>query len=119
MVHINYGMPTNYILLCRAQMQLAVSSQDFQTVVHWETELQVQYRNIFLNLINIYLDSLVQQKIIDEPQRNAISKKYTTQLKEVEQDWNSKLQTAIQVSRRNRPNQGILVPDWLIPSHVT
>eukprot|EP00116_Pleurobrachia_bachei_P001693 sb/3461955/ len=80
-----------------AQMQLAVSSQDFQTVIHWETELQVQYRNIFLNLINIYLDSLVQQKIIDEPQRNAISKNYTTQLKEVEQEWNSKLQNAIKM----------------------
>jgi len=77
-----------------AQMQLAVSSQDFQTVVHLETELQIQDRNIFLNLINIYLDSLVQQKIIDEPQRNAISKRYTTQLKEVENEWNSKLQTA-------------------------
>ena len=92
-----HGM-TNCIILCRAQMQLAVSSQDFQTVLHWETELQFQYRNIFLNLINIYLDSLVQQKIIDEPQRNAISKSYTTQLKEVEHEWNSKLQTASKVN---------------------
>lgn len=78
-------------------MQLALVSQDFRTTVHWEEELQTQYRLVFLNLVNIYLDSLVQQKIIDEEQKNKMSTEFNDRLKTTENEWKDRIADAVQV----------------------
>ena len=79
------------------QMQLASISQEFSKIVQYEEDLQNQYRAIFLNLINIYLDSLVQQKLIEPEQKQQISDQFNHRLKDTEAEWKNKISSAIQV----------------------
>ena len=79
------------------QMQLASISQEFSKIVQYEEDLQNQYRAIFLNLINIYLDSLVQQKLIEPEQKQQISDQFSHRLKDTEAEWKNKISSAIQV----------------------
>lgn len=78
-------------------MQMALVSQEFRTVVHWEEELQGQYRSTFLSLINIYLDSLVQQKIIAEEDKKEISDSFAAELKSKELEWKDKISESTKV----------------------
>ena len=78
-------------------MQLASISQEFSKIVQYEEDLQNQYRAIFLNLINIYLDSLVQQKLIEPEQKQQISDQFSQRLKDTEAEWKNKISSAIQV----------------------
>ena len=79
-------------------MQLASISQEFSKIVQYEEDLQNQYRAIFLNLINIYLDSLLQQKLIAPEQKQKISVEFRNKLKDREAEWKNKISTAIQVT---------------------
>ena len=79
------------------QMQLATISQEFSKIVQYEEDLQNQYRAIFLNLINIYLDSLVQQKLIEPDQKQQMSDEFSNKLKDTEAEWKNKISSAIQV----------------------
>jgi len=78
------------------QMQLATISQEFSKIVKYEEELQNQYRTIFLNLINIYLDSLVQQKLIEPEQKQEMSDEFSLHLRDTESEWRNKLSMNIQ-----------------------
>ena len=62
-------------------MELALASQEYGNTVHWEEELQGQYRTMFLHLVKIQLDSLVQQKMLEPEANKAITKSYETLLK--------------------------------------
>ena len=76
---------------------MALLSQEFRTIVSWEEELQNQYRQIFLNLINIYLDSLIQQKILEPEHKKQIADNFSRDLKEKEREWNDTISAATQV----------------------
>jgi len=78
-----------------AQMSLSLINQEFNTVNLWEEELQQQYRNLFFNLINISLDSLVQQKVIEPEMKQTMSVEYEQSLRTVEREWKEKLRDAI------------------------
>ena len=88
---------TRKTLIFSVQMQLALVSQEFRTVLHWEEELQGQYRITFLNLINIYLDSLVQQKIILEEGKKEISDAFSGELKSKALEWKDMISEATKV----------------------
>lgn len=77
------------------QMQMATISQEFSKIVKYEEDLQNQYRIIFLNLINIYLDSLVQQKMIEPEQKQEMSDEFSARLRETESEWRSKIKASI------------------------
>ena len=81
-----------------AQMQLALINQEFNTVNLWEEDLQQQYRNLFINLINISLDSLVQQKVIEPEMKQTMSVEYEQTLRTVEREWKERLREALNVS---------------------
>lgn len=78
-----------------AQMQLALINQEFNTVNLWEEDLQQQYRNLFINLINISLDSLVQQKVIEPEMKQTMSVEYEQTLRTVEREWKERLREAL------------------------
>ena len=76
---------------------MATISQEFSKIVKYEEDLQNQYRIIFLNLINIYLDSLVQQKMIEPEQKQEMSDEFSARLRETESEWRSKIKASIRV----------------------
>ena len=76
---------------------MATISQEFSKIVKYEEDLQNQYRIIFLNLINIYLDSLVQQKMIEPEQKQEMSDEFCARLRETESEWRSKIKASIRV----------------------
>lgn len=97
---INDGMIDALAQDSCVQMQLASISQEFSKIVQYEEDLQNQYRAIFLNLINIYLDSLLQQKLIEPEQKQKISDEFRNKLKDREAEWKNKISTAIQEYER-------------------
>jgi len=82
------------------QMQLAAISQEFSQMVQYEEDLQNQYRTIFLNLINIYLDSLVQQKLLEPEQKQEMSDEFSNRLRDTEAEWKSKISLSVQEYER-------------------
>ena len=82
-------------------MQLAAISQEFSQMVQYEEDLQNQYRTIFLNLINIYLDSLVQQKLLEPEQKQEMSDAFSNRLRDTEAEWKSKISLSVQVRKNN------------------